>query len=315
MNTDMTRRGFLAAGTAGIGLLAARPLWAAPFKTTLQKAVIRKSPTEDELKKIKDAGFQGIEAYTVPVEEAAKARELAGKLGLRIHSVMGGGSPAGLRAAQAYGADAVLHVPGGVGGVAMPEPWEFDIEFDEKTGHLSRVVAGDNAKFAPYIEAHNRSMDGARESVKRLIPIAEETKVVIALENVWNNFNVRPELHRWLAASFQSPWVKVYFDIGNHIKYAAATRDGKLQVVYPPEAWIRAFGPLLAKVHVKDYRLKEDFRGGAWARIGDGTANWLAIRQALEEIGYNGWLTDETGLALPELSRRLDRIIAGQPVE
>lgn len=315
MSTDITRRSFLAGSAAGIGLVAARPLMAAPFKTTLRKAVIRKPPTEDELKKIKDAGFQGIEAYTMPVEEAAKARELAEKLGLRIHSVMGGGSPAGLRAAQAYGADAVLHVPGGVGGVAMPEPWEFDIAFDEKTGHLTRVVAGDNAKFAPYIEAHNRSMDGARESVKRLIPVAEETKVVVALENVWNNFNVRPELLRWLAASFQSPWVKVYFDIGNHIKYAAAMRDGKLQVLYPPEAWIRAFGPLLAKVHVKDYRLNNDLRGGAWARIGDGTTNWLAVRQALDDVGYSGWLTDETGLALPELSRRLDHIIAGQPVE
>ncbi|MCY3018779.1 MAG: sugar phosphate isomerase/epimerase [Planctomycetota bacterium] len=315
MSIDITRRSFLGGSAAGIGLMAARPLMAGPFKTTLRKAVIRKSPTEDELKKIKDAGFQGIEAHTVPVEEAAKARELAEKLGLRIHSVMGGGSPAGLRAAQAYGADAVLHVPGGVGGVAMPEPWEFDIAFDEKTGHLTRVVAGDNARFVPYIEAHNRSMDGARESVKRLIPIAEETKVVVALENVWNNFNVRPELHRWLAASFESPWVKVYFDIGNHIKYAAAMRDGKLQVLYPPEAWVRAFGSLLAKVHVKDYRLNNDLRGGAWARIGDGTTNWLAVRQALDDVGYSGWLTDETGLALPELSRRLDRIIAGQPVE
>jgi len=311
MRNDMTRRGFLVGSAAAIGL-GARPLRAGPFRTTLQKAVIRRALTEDELKKVKDAGFQGIEAYTVPAEEAAKARELAGKLGLRIHSVMGGGSPAGLRAAQAYGADAVLHVPGGVGGVAVPEPWEFDIEFDEKTGHLTRVVAGDNAKFAPYIEAHNRAMDGARESIKRLIPVAEETKVVIALENVWNNFNVRPELLRWLAAGFQSPWVKVYFDIGNHIKYAAAMREGRLQVVYPPEVWIRTFGQLLAKVHVKDYRLNADLRGGTWARIGDGTTNWLVVRQALEEAGYNGWLTDETGLALPELSRRLDRIIAGQ---
>ncbi|HEY3321311.1 MAG TPA: sugar phosphate isomerase/epimerase family protein [Planctomycetota bacterium] len=314
MGTDMTRRRLLVSSAAGLGCFAAALSKADVFKTKLQKAVIRKSPTEDELKKIKDAGFDGIEAYTVPVDEAAKLRELAEKLGLRIHSVMGGGSAAGLRAAQAYGADAVLYVPGGVSGVAMPEPWDLDIAFDEKTGHLTRVVAGDNAKFQAYIEAHNRSMDGARESIKRLIPIAEETKVVIALENVWNNFNVRPELLRWLASSFQSPWVKVYFDIGNHIKYAAAMRDGKLQVLYPPEVWIRTFGPLLAKIHVKDYRLNDDLRGGAWARIGDGTANWPAVRQALDEVGYSGWLTDETGLGLTELSRRLDQIIAGQPV-
>jgi len=314
MRIAMTRRGLLGVSAAGAGLLAARPLTAAAYKTTLRKAVIRKSPTEDELKKIQDAGFQGIEAYPVPVEEAAKIREMAERLGLRIHSVMGGGSAEGLRAARAYGADAVLCVPARVGGVAVPEPWEFEIAFEEETGHLTRVVAGDNAKYAPYIEAHNRALDGARESVRRLLPVAEETRVVVALENVWNNFNVRPELHRWLAASFKSPWVKVYFDIGNHIKYAAAMRDGKLQVLYPPETWIRAFGPLLAKVHVKDYRLRDDLRGGDWARIGDGTTDWPAVRQALDDVGYDGWLTDETGLALPELGRRLDRIIAGQPV-
>ena len=41
-----------------------------------------------------------------------------------------------LRAAQAYGADTVLLVPCRIDGMAIPEPWEFDIRFDEKTGPL-----------------------------------------------------------------------------------------------------------------------------------------------------------------------------------
>jgi len=69
-----------------------------------------------------------------------------------------------------------------------------------------------------YIDAHNRSMDSAREHVKKLIPVAEETKVVIALENVWNNFCVKPSIFKWMVASFKSPWVKAYFDVGNHVK-------------------------------------------------------------------------------------------------
>jgi len=247
------------------------------------------------------------------VAEAAKCRKIAEKLGMRIHSVMRGGSPSGLRAAQAYGADAVLHVPGGVRARPIPQPWEFDIELDEKTGHLRRVVKGDNDKYKAYIEAHNRSMDSSRESIKRLIPIAEKTKVVIALENVWNNFCVRPELLKWLVASFQSPWVKAYFDVGNHVKYAAVVRDGKPQILYPPEVWIRAFGPLLAKVHIKDYKLNPDGKGGNWARIREGSVNWPAVRQALEDVGYNGWLTNESGgLSLKELSKRFDLIIAGK---
>ena len=52
-----------------------------------------------------------------------------------------------LQAAQGYGATTVLFVPCKIGGMPMPEPWEFDIRFDEKTGHLKQVVAGDNAKY------------------------------------------------------------------------------------------------------------------------------------------------------------------------
>ena len=47
----------------------------------------------------------------------------------------------------------------------------------------------------------------------------------------------------------QSPWVKGYFDIGNHVKYSVVIKDGKPETVYPPEAWIRAYGLLLAKIH------------------------------------------------------------------
>ena len=146
------------------------------------------------------------------------------------------------------------------------------------------------------------AMDGARASVAKLIPVAEETKVVIALENVWNNFCVTPALAKWLTTSFQSPWVKFYFDVGNHVKY-----------ITPPEKWIRELGPLVAKVHIKDYKLAPDGKSGNWAKVGEGSVDWPAVRQALEDVGYNGWLTDESrGLPLKELSKRFDLIIAGK---
>ena len=53
-----------------------------------------------------------------------------------------------------------------------------------------------------------------------LIPLAEKTKVVIALENVSNNLWVMPEIFRHFVQSFQSPWVKAYYDIGNHVRFA-----------------------------------------------------------------------------------------------
>ena len=223
MRTGLSRRGFLAVSAAGVSLAATGGRAAEPvYKSTLHKAVILRADrmNEETFKKLKDAGIEGFEGYTVAVDQAKRARELAEKFGLRIHSAMGGGSAAGLRAAQAYGADAVLAPVGGCSAKPMREPWEFDIKFDEANGHITQLVAGDNEKFKGYIEAHNRSVDGVRESIKKLLPVAEETQVAIALENVWNNWCVRPELYNWVVASFNSPWVKAYFDIGNHVKYA-----------------------------------------------------------------------------------------------
>ncbi|MGB9602414.1 MAG: sugar phosphate isomerase/epimerase family protein [Limisphaerales bacterium] len=289
----------------------------APFKTVIKKAVIVQKPTEDELKKIKDAGFDGVEAGVIPVNEAEKCRTIAEKVGLRIHSVIRGwaefNSPDNSKveqtykvtedaivAAQAYGADAVLLVPCRIGGMKMPEPWEFLIDYDRESGHIKSVTVGDNSPYEEYIKAHNYAVDRSREMVKRLIPLAEKCKVVIALENVWNNLWVRPAIFRDFVASFQSPFIKAYFDIGNHVKYA------------PSEEWILTLNNLLAKLHAKDFKL-DQFGGGNFVNIRDGSVRWPVVRRALEKVGYNGWLTIEGGsCTLEEHSRRLDLIIAGK---
>ena len=96
--TGCRRLSFVAARTgyciaAGVTVAAAAGRAAEPaFKTTLHKAVIlgKDRMNEDTFKKLKDVGIEGFEAHTVPVDEAKKARELAEKFGLRIHSVMRG---------------------------------------------------------------------------------------------------------------------------------------------------------------------------------------------------------------------------------
>jgi hexulose-6-phosphate isomerase len=206
-----------------------------------------------------------------------------------------------LRVCQGYGADALLLVPCRIGGMPMPEAWDFDIRYDDKTGHLKQVVAGDNAPYARYIEAHDHAVDASREAVKKLIPTAEKTGVKIALENVWNNLWVKPDLFRHFVASFDSPWVQAYFDIGNHVKYA------------PPEDWIRSLGKLIVKCHVKDFKLNPNGHGGQFVHPRDGSINWPVVRQALNEVGYNGWMTiEDGGLSLEEFNRRLDLIVAGK---
>lgn len=332
MERDLNRREFLAAAAglaAGLGFGekhagATAQTESAPFKTKLYKAMIigrsDKEPVKDTLKRYKDAGFDGVEAGIVSPEEAAKSREMAESVGMRIHSVMRGWAQfnsedpakveeslettrAALRAAKAYEANAVLLVPCRISGMPMPRPWEFLIDYNEETGHLRTVTVGDNSPFKAYIDAHNHAVDTSKAAVRKLIPLAEELGIIIALENVWNNLWVKPGLFRNFVASFRSPWVKAYFDIANHVKYGQ------------PEEWILTLGDLIVKCHVKDFLLDpaDPNGGGSWPQIREGSVRWPIVRHALERINYSGWMTIE-GAKLPpeELNRRLDLIIAGK---
>src|SRR5512137_1916642 len=95
MKRDITRRDFLAASTPlaagggfGLGTGRGHAADAGPvFKTKLRKAVIVNKPTEDGLKRLKDAGFDGVEGGIVTPEEAEVCRKAAEKCGMRIHSV------------------------------------------------------------------------------------------------------------------------------------------------------------------------------------------------------------------------------------
>jgi hexulose-6-phosphate isomerase len=202
-----------------------------------------------------------------------------------------------LRAAKAYGSDAILLVPCRIDGKNMPPIGDIDIDFDESNGHLKRIVKGDNAPYAEYIKLHDHAADTSRAAVEKLIPLAEELKIVIGLENVWNNLWVKPAIYKHFVASFKSPWVQAYFDIGNHVKYA------------PPQEWIKTLGSLLIKLHMKDF----DLASKKFVQLRNGSVDWPAVRQALDEAGYNGWGTIEGGsLALEELNARFDLIIAGK---
>jgi hexulose-6-phosphate isomerase len=316
----MNRRQFLSTSAAmGLSLAAGGNLFAQAMKTKLYKSMIVRNITEDELKRLKDAGFDGVETSAIVApDEAAKGHAIAEKVGMKIHSVLRGWAefnstdPAkvastlkltedALRAAQAYGADAVLLVPCRIGGMPIPDAWDFNIQFDEKTGHITKVVDGDNTRFKAYIDAHNHSTDTSTQAVKKLIPLAEQTKVVIALENVWNNLWVKPAIFKHFVASFNHPMVKAYFDVGNHVKYA------------PPQDFINALGSLIAKIHIKDFKLKPDGHGGDFVHPRDGSVDWPVVRKALDDANYTGFCTiEDGGLTLDDFSKRLDLIIAGK---
>jgi L-ribulose-5-phosphate 3-epimerase len=217
----------------------------------------------------REAGFEGVEMQTIgSPQEAAEVRDASKQAGLRIHCVMNmdhwqfplssgdaqivsrsvSGMETSLRNAALWGADAVLLVP------AVVDP------------------------ATTYRQAWERSQRVIRE---RLLPLAAELKVVIAVEEVWNKFLLSPLEFARYVDEFQSPWLKAYFDVGNVVFYGY------------PQDWIRTLGARIVKVHLKDFQLDRPNGRFAWKNIGDGDINWAEVRRALSEIGYGGYVTTE----------------------
>ena len=240
----------------------------------------------------RDAGFDAIEMQTVAREdEAAEVRDAAMRTGLRIHSVMNedhwrfplsssdadvvsrsvAGTETSLRNAALWGADAVLLVPAVV---------------DQTTS---------------YPDAWTRSQQIIRE---RLLPLARELKVIVAVEEVWNKFLLSPLEFARYVDELDSPWLKAYFDVGNIVFYGY------------PQDWIRSLGTRIAKVHLKDFHLDRPNGRFAWTNIGDGDIDWRDVRRAFDDVGYRGYFTTEVAggdaAYLKDLAGRVDRFLAGQ---
>jgi len=289
----MERRNFLkytaAAGLGisvmGRGTLAMERAGGAKLRKALQFGMLPKSLSDaDKFKLAKKCGYEGIEGH--PMGDLDAAREL-GKLardaGTPIHSIVYGGWGApfsdpnpkvienglagmetALRSAKALGAGVVLLVPA--------------------------IVKED----VSYGDAYKRS----QEHIRKLLPLARELGVIIAVENVWNKFLLSPLEFARYVDEFESPWLKAYFDVGNVIIYGYA------------QDWIRTLSKRIVKIHLKDFKRS----GYQWKNLLDGDVNWPEVRKALEEIQYDGFLTPELGggdeAYLTDLSARIDKIIA-----
>jgi L-ribulose-5-phosphate 3-epimerase len=148
-----------------------------------------------------------------------------------------------------------------------------------------------------YRDAWTRS----QTEIRKLIPLAAELKVVIALEEVWNKFLLSPLEMAKYVSEFESSWIKAWFDVGNVVLYGY------------PQDWIRTLGKSIYKVHLKDFKRKED--GYAWVNLGDGDVDWAAVRQAFTEVGYSGSVIAELDggdeAYLRDVSKRIDRLVVG----
>ena len=311
MKRVVTRRDFmrttaLTAGAAAISMnMKGSSLWGAeveqPFTTKLHRATIVDKFDPAEIENLAKLGYEGVETTLWDTEPAAaaEARKLCEANGIKIHSVMRawtnvnqGAEQASadvktieraLRAAGAYGASTILLVPCRVG-VKAPAPWDFKIDFDPETCMVKSVCEGDNEPYLDYIKAQNEATEASFKYVKQAIPVAAYEGVTIGLENVWNGLWCTPEFYAAFVKAFDNVWVKTYFDLGNHVKYAKT------------EDWLRALKGTICKLHIKDFLFdKEKPNGGDFVPIGKGSIDWKSVRKVIDEVAYDGFVTLESG--------------------
>jgi L-ribulose-5-phosphate 3-epimerase len=129
----------------------------------------------------------------------------------------------------------------------------------------------------------------ARQEIRKLLPMAAAMGQMILIENVWNQMmydhdappDQSPARFIEFVDSFQSPWIGMYYDIGNHWKYAQ------------PGDWIRAFGHRCVKLDVKGFsRANNKFVD---ITSDDDDVPWEQVRRALDDIHFTGWATAEVG--------------------
>ena len=288
------RRAFLKSSLAATGLLAAstatahaeevpvivRPKSSRRILLSCKSSMIakevsgRKMSVNDRLKMAAEAGFDGVDFDEAGDYTPEQARTAVKETGVFIHN-------------------AINHTHWSV---RLTDPnqetrdkaranMEHCVRVAHAAGGSGILIVVGKGSDGPAEEIEER----CRQEIKKSIPLAASLGQMILFENVWNQMmydhDKGPEqtAERFIkfVDSFSSPWVGMYYDIGNHWKYGQ------------PGEWIRAFGRRAVKLDVKGYsRAKQD-----WADITskDDDVPWGEVRKALAETGWTGWTTAEVG--------------------
>lgn len=130
------------------------------------------------------------------------------------------------------------------------------------------------------------AMERVKEGLAFALPAAEQLGVCLCVENVWNRLLLSPLELAALVDGFDSQALGLYFDVGNAMLYG------------DPELWIPLLNQRIRAVHIKDV-LRSRADASAHTLLGQGHVPFPAVRAALNDIGYQDWLTLEVHLTLP----------------
>jgi len=287
------RRTFLrtSGATLAAAVMAGRELEAGPVKplqNRWKKAFMLGGLTQGSplptFQLLKEAGFEGVELISPNQLDRQAVLSARDQTGLIIHGVSG----------SRHWRDTLSDpdprvVERGLAAIRQ----EFD-DCRAYGGTTVLVVPAVVNQKVGYRDAYKRS----QANIRKVIPDAEKHGVKIAIEEVWNKFLLSPvEFARYID-EFESPWVGAYFDVGNVVEFGY------------PEEWIHELGKRILKIHIKEYAKPRRFK----YLLGEGhEIDWAAVRGALIDVGYDGWITAEVDFgdleAMKDVVRRMNRLL------
>jgi len=292
--SSFDRRGFLALGSAvaaaaGINVAGAEQAAAGrivtppPGKRILLSCKLGMIPKEqdgrklsaaDRLRMAAEAGFDGVDFDQAGEFTGEQAREAVRESGVFVHNAINHAhwSQRLTSANEQERAQGCANI-------------EHCIRVSHAAGGSGVLIVVGRGGDGPADVIEER----ARQEIRKLLPLAAALGQMILIENVWNQMmydhdgppDQSPKRFIDFVDSFQSPWVGMYYDIGNHWKYGQ------------PGNWIRAFGHRCVKLDVKGFSRAQN----KFVEItGEGDdIPWDQVRKALDDIHFAGWATAEVG--------------------
>jgi L-ribulose-5-phosphate 3-epimerase len=298
----MTRRTLLAAPLAAMASSAVVARNAQFTKSICSIIFPKEMPLADCFKRAKAAGFDAMELsigrdlqLDINRDDAKRLADSAEREGMKIATLW----VAEPLHANPLNADDPATRARGVEAIRAAIRIASDVNCGALLIYAVRLGNGPRFQYGS-----QETWDRYTSELRKVVPDAEQAKVCLDPENVWNKFLLSPLEMRSFVDQFRSPWVRTHFDVGNVMQYGY------------PEDWILTLGQRIKRVHFKDYKLSKRGEQGGFVDLLQGDVNWKNVMAALVKVGYKGFISPEIDHdpnqpdQLKEVSAALDKILS-----
>ena len=174
------------------------------------------------MRMLRDIGFDGVEPRAMlQPEQAAEVKALrkaSETLDFPVHGVVNSSNPdivSAIDQAKSYGATSVLHV----------------VRYNRKIGY-------------------RQNYDETQAIIRKAVDHAERNRIYILVENVWASYLIEPMSMARFIDEINSPFVQVYFDVGNVVRWGW------------PQHWLEVLGRSHQETRYQGIRSNDRYAAG-----------------------------------------------------